>query len=106
VKKAKADLDEVKARLLTDDDYVGQKYLFYRAQLCILQGNYEEALARIEAGLALGDETAAQGLAYNEIAVLEYLGRWDEAKAKARAYAAAYPTDKAGILENAFLKTR
>ncbi|MEE3437191.1 MAG: tetratricopeptide repeat protein [Lachnospiraceae bacterium] len=75
--------------------------------LCdMADGNYEDALARIEAGLALGDETAAQGLAYNEIAVLEYLGRWDEAKAKARAYAAAYPTDKAGILENAFLKTR
>lgn len=75
--------------------------------LCdMADGLYEDALARIEAGLALGDNTAEQGLAYNEIAVLEYLGRWDEAKAKARAYTAAYPSDQAGILENAFLGSR
>lgn len=75
--------------------------------LCdMADGLYEDALARIQAGLALGDETAAQGLAYNEIVVLEYLGRWDEAKAKVKAYTAAYPSDKAGILENAFLSSR
>ncbi len=75
--------------------------------LCdMAEGLYEEALAKIEAGLALEDEKVEQGLKFNEIAALEYLGRWDEAKAKAKAYTAAYPTDEAGISENAFLASR
>ena len=75
--------------------------------LCdMADGLYEEALSKIEKGLTSGDESARQGLAYNEITALEYLGRWDEAKAKVKAYMEAYPDDEAGIKENAFLAGR
>ena len=83
VKKAKADLDEVKARLLTDDDYVGQKYLFYRAQLCILQGNYEEALElnnrRMELMEATDDKSVLIMVRHQRAQLMEQLGRYAEA---------------------------
>ena len=43
--RAETALDEVRKRLLSGDNYLGQKYLYYCAQLSFLKGNYTEALS-------------------------------------------------------------
>lgn len=68
--------------------------------------DYDSALSNVEKGIALDDEDANQGLLYNEIVVYEMQKDWANAKIKAAAYVAAYPTDEAGVRENEFLKSR
>lgn len=67
---------------------------------------YDDALKHVERGIKLDDEDANQGLLYNEIVVYEKQRDWANAKMKAAAYVAKYPTDEAGIRENEFLKSR
>ena len=75
--------------------------------LCdISEGNYENALRNVEAGLAVGDESAEQGLLFNEIVLYEQRADWTTAKQKAAAYVARYPGDEAGVREYEFLATR
>jgi tetratricopeptide (TPR) repeat protein len=75
--------------------------------LCDLRdGSYESARQNVEAGIALKDQSAEQGLLYNEIVICEKLRDWQTAKAKAAAYVAKYPTDELGVRENQFLKSR
>ena len=75
--------------------------------LCdIAEKNYAGALANVEAGLAVGDESAEQGLLYNEIVLYEQQKDWATAKRKATAYIARYPADEAGLREYEFLSTR
>ncbi len=75
--------------------------------LCdIAQGNYESALANVQAGLAVAEGDALQGLLYNEIVLNEKLSNWDAARQKAAAYIMKYPSDEAGLREYEFLTTR
>ena len=75
--------------------------------LCdIREGKYESALENVEAGLALGDESANEGLLYNEIVLYEQLHDWQTAKKKAAAYVTRYPGNEAGVREYTFLSTR
>lgn len=75
--------------------------------LCdIREENYDEALKNVEAGLAIGDESAMQGLLFNEIVLYEKKAEWSTARLKAAAYLARYPSDEAGIREYEFLNTR
>ncbi len=75
--------------------------------LCdISEENYESALQNIEKGLEYDDPEVNQGLLFNELVIYENQHEWDQAKAKAIAYIAKYPTDEAGLREYEFLKTR
>ena len=75
--------------------------------LCdIAEGNYENALRNVEAGLSIGDESSQQGLLFNEIVLYEKQADWATAKQKAAAYVASYPGDEAGVREYEFLSTR
>ncbi len=75
--------------------------------LCeMADGNYDTALGYVQQGLSYNDETASQGLRFNEIVIYEHQKDWKTAKAKAAAYVGYYPTDEAGLRENEFLQTR
>ena len=75
--------------------------------LCdIAEQKYEDALKNVQAGLAVGDASAEQGLLFNEIVLYERLGEWVAAKQRAAAYLGKYPSDEAGIREYEFLSTR
>lgn len=70
------------------------------------QGNYDEALATLEAGIALGDKGNLQDLLASEIAVYEYKGDFETAKAKMESYLESYPEDEDAAREYVFLRTR
>jgi tetratricopeptide (TPR) repeat protein len=89
-----------------DDETTAATALNGLALCDISEGNYESALKNVEKGLDYEDESANQGLMYNEIVIYEYQNEWDKAKAKSAAYVAKYPTDEAGLRENEFLSTR
>ncbi len=75
--------------------------------LCdIADGDYDSAMKDVEAGLAVGDEDAEQGLLFNEIVLYEQLRDWSTAKQKAAAFVTKYPSDEAGMREYDFLSTR
>lgn len=75
--------------------------------LCdIAEGDYDGALGHIAQGLAVKGESGKQDLYFNEIVVYERKLDFETAKAKAKAYTEKYPTDKEGMREYAFLKTR
>lgn len=70
------------------------------------QENYEDALATLEAGIALGDKGSLRSLLASEVAVYEYKGDFATAKAKLESYLESYPDDKEAAREYVFLKTR
>lgn len=70
------------------------------------QGNYDDALATLEAGIALGDSGSLQSLLASEIAVYEYKGDFGTAKTKMESYLESYPEDEAAAREYIFLQTR
>lgn len=70
------------------------------------QENYDEALATLEAGIALGDKGSLQSLLAGEVAVYEYKGDFETAKAKMESYLESYPDDEDAAREYIFLKTR
>ena len=75
--------------------------------LCdIAEQDYESALKNVEEGLAIGDESAAQGLLFNEIVIYEQMRDWKTARSKAAAYVGRYPADEAGLREYEFLSSR
>ncbi len=81
--------------------------LFNGYAMCsIASGNYEEALAYISQGLALGESSSAQELYFNEIVAYERKHDFASAKAKAQEYVQRYPGDEAGQKEWIFLSTR
>lgn len=72
--------------------------------LCdIEQGNYDNALANIQKGLALADENAEKSLLFNEICIYEYLYDWPNARTKVAEYLAKYPDDEEVLREQQFL---
>ena len=75
--------------------------------LCeIKEGNYREAIALIEQGMALEGQQGKQELLYNWIVALQYLGDFEAAKEKAAEYVKLYPADEKGLREYTFLSTR
>lgn len=84
-------LDEVHQRLVSEDDYIGQKYLFYRAQLSFKQGKYIEALAlnkrRMQQMEETDDKSVLIMVRQQRAEILEKLGLYAEA---ARLYREMY----------------
>lgn len=70
------------------------------------QGNYDEALATLEAGIALGDKGSLKNLLASEAAVYEYKGDFETARSKLESYLESYPEDKDAAREYVFLQTR
>lgn len=90
---------------LKDDDLMAAAY--DGLALCdMAEGSYQTALAYIQKGLSLNDETTRRSLLFNEIVAYEYLNDWETARARAASYIAAYPADENGLRENEFLSTR
>ena len=89
--KASAALDEVGKRLVSENDYLGQKFLFYKAQLCLLRGNYNEALSlntrRMQLMESSDDKSVLIMVHQQRAEIMEKLGRYAEA---ARLYHSMY----------------
>ncbi len=82
-------------------------YLCYKfAGYYIEQKDYNTAIAYVTQGLGTGDETYERQLRYTEIVCNEKLGKFNEAFALAKEYAALYPDDKKGADLYAYLDTR
>ena len=76
------------------------------AQCALASGDYDKALAYIEQGIALGEDSSLQALRFNEIVAYERKLDFSTAKLKAEAYISLYPSDEAGRKEYTFLITR
>lgn len=75
--------------------------------ICYLKlERYEEALEKIQQGIALNDTGQLRSLFYNEIIVLEHLGEYAKAQKKAKKYIKLYPEDKEMKKEYQFIYTR
>lgn len=70
------------------------------------EGNYDDALATLEAGIALGDKGNLRSLLASEVAVYEYKGDFATAKLKMESYLESYPEDQDAAREYVFLQTR
>ena len=70
------------------------------------EGEYDAALATLEAGIARGDGAVLKELLGNEIAVYEQKGDFETAKLKMESYLEQYPDDEKAQREYLFLKTR
>lgn len=69
----------------------------------ISQENYDDALATLEQGIAMGDQGS---LLSSEIAVYERKSDFPTAKAKMESYLESYPDDADAAREYEFLKSR
>lgn len=96
---------EILASYVKEDDPSAEA-LALLGNMELASGHYEEALTYYQKGLEMSEEDAQQDLLKGEIAALEYLGRFSEAKTKMQDYIATYPTDQAAQHEWIFLQTR
>lgn len=69
-------------------------------------GAYEDALAAVQSGIALGNSGVFKELLQKEIICYERLGDFAGAKAKAEAYLETYPDEEAMAKEYEFLRSR
>lgn len=69
-------------------------------------GDYEQAAYYYQIGLNLESIDNMQQLLRGQVACLEQLRQWDEAKDKLAQYVELYPSDTAAVRELDFLKTR
>jgi len=76
-------LQQVHDLIPSESDYVGMSWLFYRAQLYLLQGNYQKAFELNSRRLALlegdDDKAAFTNVAMQRAEILKRLGRYQEA---------------------------
>ena len=83
--KADEALQQVHNLIPSESDYVGMSWLFYRAQLYLLQGDYQKAFALNSRRLALleddDDKAAYTSVAMQRAEILKGLGRYQEAAA-------------------------
>lgn len=106
---------------LAQEDYVHAKNMYEQLRgaygdtpkcynglaMCAMEeGKYDEALAYLEQGLQMEDETGRQELYFNEMVAYEKKLDFETAKQKAQEYVAKYPSDERGQKELVFLKTR
>lgn len=75
--------------------------------VCLMKtGEYEEALNYIEKALQQGSSKNDRILRKNEIAALEYLGRYEDAEEKLKEYMEDYPTEYEAVREAVFIGSR
>ncbi len=102
--------DKETARKLLDEyihtENLKASSLATAGDLLLSQGSYEEALAVFRQGLALEHPDSIRRLLRGEVVALEYTGDFAEAKKKADAYIAVYPSDGEILRELIFLNTR
>lgn len=85
----------------------GDAAAYNQMAVCLLrQERYAEALETVRAGQELSDALHGKQLLFNEIVILEKMGDYNTAYAKAAAYAEKYPEDSRGQEEAEFLSTR
>lgn len=72
----------------------------------LAEGDYTQALAFFQQALATGQSGNEQALRCNEIAILEQLRDFSQAREKMEAYLEDYPADEGAAREYEFLKTR
>lgn len=80
--KAEKMLDEVHLRSPLDTDYIGQSWLFYKAELCISRGDYRQALELNDRRLRQLEDTdfdTAVRVKNQRATILRGLGRYEEA---------------------------
>lgn len=83
-----------------------EEFLSLLANLYVSTGEYEKALALMEAGDNIKDETVLQELKFLEIVICEKQQDYETAYEKAAAYCEAYPEDEKGKKEKDFLESR
>lgn len=84
-----------------------QASVYYQMAVCQMKaGNYYQALADAQAGLALNDGNVNGRLAYAEAVCYEYLGDFQTALQKFTAYRDTYGSSEAVEHEISFLQTR
>lgn len=72
----------------------------------LMEENTEEAQKDLTAAMELPGAAQNRDLRYYEILVCEYRHDWENARRKAAAFVADFPTDADGLRENAFLASR
>ena len=81
--EAETHLNDTKKILVSEEDYIGQKYLFYLAQLRMQQGRYEEALQlntrRMQLMDATDDKSVLISVRQQRAELMEHLGLFSEA---------------------------
>ena len=81
--EAETHLNDTKKILVSEEDYIGQKYLFYLAQLRMQQGRYEEALQlntrRMQLMDATDDKSVLISVREQRAELMEHLGLFSEA---------------------------
>lgn len=76
------------------------------ASCLIKTGEFSDAIAYLEQGIALNQATSMQTLKKNEIIAYESLGKFEVANEKLQEYLKSYPEDKEAKREAMFIKTR
>jgi tetratricopeptide (TPR) repeat protein len=83
LERASEMLDEVKKRCIYEDGFLNQKWLYYRAELCRLQGFYDEAMALNDRRMRMMDETTEKmeilRVRQQRAQIYEGIGRYQEA---------------------------
>lgn len=74
--------------------------------MALAAGKYKEALDYYQSGIVVDDNSEKMGLYRGEIAALEFLGQFKEAKLKMSEYLKKYPSDAEAAREMIFLQTR
>ena len=75
--------------------------------VCLMKtGDYEEALKYLEKGLQQSNPYNNRILRKNEIVVLEYMGRYEDAEIKLKEYMKDYPTEYEAMREDVFISSR
>ena len=80
--KANKMLDEVRKRSPLDMDYIGQAWLFYKAELCIQQNDYQQALELNDRRMQVleeGDVDTSLRVKNQRATILRGLGQYREA---------------------------
>ena len=87
-------------------DEVSSEALATLGDIEMTNGNYESALNYYQAGLSLDSIDNMPDLMKGQVAALEKLGRYSEAKDVLTQYLDTYSTDEAAAKELIFLQTR
>jgi len=81
--KASAMLDEVQKRTFSKESFLYMRWLYYRAELCRLQGFYDEALALNDRRMRMMDDTSDKTEIFRvrqqRAQIFEAIGRYQEA---------------------------
>lgn len=82
------------------------KVLYELGQIAFIGTDYEQAVTWFEEGMACKNVINKRELWAGKIAALEYMGKFDTARAELETYLESYPNDGAAQREYVFLKSR